>query len=186
MNTRPRAFTLLEVVITIGIFLIMFIALVNFFVSSNSTFNYDKSYVDTASGAETVMTAVSASVLPADQVVASHAFSTGTQTTSTTTLVLELPAVDSTGAIVSGAYDYVAFYQAGSSAYERIEANAGSARKTATKLLTDKLSSLTFSYDASDMTLVTRVTVDVQTQATAKESTLSNHLTKQLRLRNTL
>lgn len=181
-----KGFTLLEVVITISIFLIMFLALVSFFVSSNSTFNYDKGFVDTASGAEQVMTAVSQNVIQADQVVASHAFSSGTYATGTTTLVLELPSVDASGSTISGSSDYVAVYQSGTSAYERIEANASSARKTATKLLTDKLSSLSFTYDASDLTLVTTVTADVQTQATARGSLLAGHLTRQLRLRNTL
>lgn len=181
-----RAFTLLEVVITLGIFLVMFVALITFFVSSNSTFNYDKGFVDTASGAQVAMDAISAAVLPADHVLASHTFTTGTYASATTTLVLELPAVNSSGTIISGSYDYVAFYLNGSALYERTEAASGSARQTGTKLLTDKASAVTFSYDASDMTLVTTVTADIATSATSKASTLSGHLVKTLRLRNTL
>ncbi len=181
-----RGFTLLEVVITLGIFVVMFIALVSFFVSSNSTFLYDRSYVDTASGAEAVMTALSQAALQADAVSSSHTFSTGTFTTGTSTLVLELPAVDSAGTVIASTYDYIVFYTSGDSVYERTEAAAGSARRTATKFLTANASALTFTYDSSDMSAVTKVTADIETEATAKGSTLTSHLSQQFRLRNVL
>jgi hypothetical protein len=184
--SASRGFTFMELIITIGIMMAMFVALINFFVSSNSTFVYQKTFIDTASGASASMNAISQAVRPADQILVSHDFSTGTYQSATSTLVLELPSVNSSGSIVPGKYDYIVFYTTGTNMYRRIEADAASTRRTGTKLLTSTIHSLTFTYSDTPVSTAKTIGVDIETQATAHSSVLGHHVSEQLRLRNAL
>jgi prepilin-type N-terminal cleavage/methylation domain-containing protein len=189
MNTTPytrtfRGFTLLEVVIVLFIFTIMMLALVNFFISYNTSYLYDRAMASTANSAATVVNEAQTYVLQADQVVTSHTFGSTVRTSGSGTLVLELPAYDASGNIITNTYDYVAIYSSDGRIYRTIDASASSARKSGTKQLTDAVPTLTFTYNNADFTLVNRVMIDIATQLTVKGSVAQTHLTETVYLRN--
>lgn len=175
-----RAFTLVEVVVTLGIAVVMLLALVQFFIGTNAQFAYQKDFVEVAQGADEIAQAVTELALPSSQVLASHAFLSGTRQSATTTLVLEIPAIDSSGVVVPGAYDYAAFYLADGSLYRTLEAHADSARHSATRLMSTQVSDAAFTYDSASFTDVRTVTVSVTTSADGIEHTV----TQTVRLRN--
>lgn len=180
-----KGFTLIESVVLIAVTTLALLALVNLFVVFNSLYGYQQAYTRTAGSALVAMSAFESAVLPADAVLASHAFSGTTYTTGTTTLVVELPSIDGSGNVISGTHDYIAFYVTGTTTLARVvSANAGSARSSGTKILTTTLSALALTYSTADVTKATSTIVDIQTQSAFKQQTVSDHLRERLYLRN--
>jgi prepilin-type N-terminal cleavage/methylation domain-containing protein len=183
-HMRGRGFTLLEVVVVLGLFTIMMFALIRFFISYNTTYLFDRALATTASSAAAIVSETVTYTLPADQVIASHTFGSVTRTSGANTVVLELPSVDASGNILTNTYDYVAIYTSNGRVYRTLAADPTSSRVSGTKQLSDSIQALTFTYDNADFTLVRRVTVDVQTSISIKANVAQTHLKEQVYLRN--
>ena len=56
--------------------------------------------------------------------------------------------------------------------------------RNGTKKLSSTINTLSFSYDNTDITQASIVTVDVQTQSQVKQNILSDHRNEQIKLRN--
>lgn len=181
-----RAFTLVETVITIAISVMGLVALTNLFLLFNSLYSYQQAFIATAGSTSASFEAIEAAVLPASKVLASRSFSGTTYASSATALVLELPAVDSAGAPIESAKDYVAFYADGATLYRLVEAAAGSARHSGRTILSSTLAALSFTYNDADATKATRIAADIQTEATLKGETVASRLAGQWYLRNRL
>lgn len=179
-----RGFSLIETMVVLGISVAALIALVNLFLMFNSIYGYQQAFIASAGSAGTTMNALEAAILPANQVLVSHSFSGDTYTSSETILVLELPSIDSSGALIAGAKDYVAFYTSGASFFRRTEAAAGSVRISGVKTLSSAVASISFSYDDADFAKVTNITTDLQMQAALKQQTVQSHLSGRWYLRN--
>lgn len=179
-----RGFTLIETVIVIALFVIMLLALFNFYISYTTTHAYQTAFVETASSAGTIVNEVTHAVLPASQVLSGHSFSGTPHFTSETSLVLEVPAIDSSGFAIPGTYDYIGFYVDGTRVYRVIDADNASERLDGTKLLSDSLRSLSFSYSTTTLAAVESVEVDVETERSLKGSFIEHHLTQEIYLRN--
>lgn len=183
-SVRTRAFTLVETMVVIAISTMVFIALVSILMHYGRTLETQSATIDVNVSANRVVNTIAPLVLQANAVATSYTLSGTTYTTSSTTLVLELPSIDASGAIISGAYDYAIFYASSSQAYERIVVSASSNRAAATKTLGTAIKSLSFTYDSVDVTSATSVTVDVRTEKVTRQETVSAHLTNQTHLRN--
>lgn len=179
-----RGFSLVETVVTVGISAVALIALVNVFLTFDSVYGYQQASLATAGSAGTAMNALEAAILPAEQVLASRDFSGVVHSSSATTLVLQLPSVDSSGNIISGTKDYISFYPSGTTLYRLTLAGAGSVRASGLQRLSTTLLSVSFTYDDPDFTKVTNILADVRTQAQFKQQTVQGHLSERLFLRN--
>jgi prepilin-type N-terminal cleavage/methylation domain-containing protein len=183
-QTLSSGFTLLETVIVVAISSIAMLALVNLFFTFNSIYGYQQTFIATAGSASSSMNAFETYVTQADQVLAAHSFSGTTYTSTTTSLVLELPSVDSSGNTVTAAKDYVVLYASSTQLYVLVAADAQSTRTSGRKTLSGTLSSLTLTYSNANFTQVTNVSVDMLTRGTYKNQTIQSRLTEQLYLRN--
>lgn len=183
-TAMKRGFTLLESLVVIGVSVVALIALVNLFLVFNSIYGYQQAFMATAGSSGAAMNAFEAAVLPAGRVLASYNFDGAIHSSATTTLVLELPAIDSSGNSIPGVNDYVAFYASSTMLYRLTRAGAGSSRVSGSKQLSTTLYSLSFIYDNADFTEVTNVTADIQTQSQFKQQTVQSHLNERLYLRN--
>ncbi|MCX6786415.1 MAG: hypothetical protein NTU85_01170 [Candidatus Kaiserbacteria bacterium] len=177
-------FTLVETLIVIALSVGMLIVLCMLIRSFNTSYSYEQGAAISAESARSVMRETESLTLVADHVLQSHTFSTTTYTSSSTVLVLEIPSIDSSGAIISSTYDYAVFYSNGTHAYRILAANAASKRVSGTKQLSDTISSLTFSYNNTNFTLVNTITVDVQTLMQLRGQSSIDHRSEQLYLRN--
>ncbi|TSA43813.1 hypothetical protein D4R49_02065 [bacterium] len=188
MTLRPRArrcaFTLVETVIVVALSVSVLIAIILLIYNFNKISVYDKTSAQSSGSASALMREIESLASPADAVLQTHAFSGSTRISSSTALVLEIPSIDSSGNVVANTYDYAAFYSTGANAYRLLETNALSARSPGTKQLSSTIQSLTFSYNSASFATTSTVTVDIQTQARAKQEVLSDHLREQIRLRN--
>lgn len=179
-----HGFTLVETIVVISLTLISLAALVNMFVIFSSLNGYQQAVIATDGSASIAMNAFEAAVLPASKVLVSRTFSGTLYTTSATTLVLQLPAVNSSGTIINGVSDYIVFYRSSNILYQLTEVGSGSARRPGQVMLSATLSTLSFTYDNVDVTKATAVTVDLQTSQQYKTQTAQGHLREQLYLRN--
>jgi hypothetical protein len=179
-----RAFTLMETVITIALSAVIMLAIANLYINFNSLYVYQQTFVATTNAASSAIQALNTAVLPADQVVASHSFGGTTITSSASTLVLEVPSISSTGDIIAGTHDYIAFYRTGTDLYQRTDAGAGSARSASTKRVAALVDATAFSYDTADITQATRVSADVTTRLNTKKGVVQTTLHGQFYLRN--
>ncbi|MDO8231816.1 MAG: hypothetical protein Q7T37_01260 [bacterium] len=179
-----RAFTLIETVIVVTISAIMFTTISVLIYDLNKTSEYQQTVLQSSGSASALVKEIESLALPADAVLQTHTFSGITRTSTSTTLVLEIPSIDSSGNIVPSAHDYAAFYTAGTDAYRILEANASSQRVSGTKKLSSTVNSLTFSYNNTDFSQVDTVIVDAQMRAQVKQELIYDHRQQQIRLRN--
>lgn len=179
-----RGTTLIETVVLVGITTAALLALVNLFVIFNNIYGYQQTFMATAGSSGRALDALGAAILPANAVRASHVFSGTTYSSASTTIVLELPSVDSTGDIVSGAKDYIVFYASSTELYRRVEAHAASVRTSGLTKLSSTLSSLSFTYDHIDFAQVAKVAATIQTAKLFKQQSVQSTLSEEWYLRN--
>jgi prepilin-type N-terminal cleavage/methylation domain-containing protein len=185
MNTTlSRGFTLMEIVIVVGLFAILSLVLALLFLYFNTTYLLGTARVDTAGSARNVMSVAEELLLPARYTLTSRTFSGTPYTADSTTLILEIPSYDASGAVIASTYDYAVMYKTGNSVYLLVEADASSERKSGTKLLSSYVSDLTFTYDNANFPQVTSVDVDITTSTTTKGITTAADLREKVYLRN--
>ena len=183
-RATQNGFTLIETMIVVALSVSMMTALGYLIYNFNAMSVYEQLSAQSSGSASAVMKEIGTLALPADAVLQSHAFAGGTYSSATSSLVLEIPSIDSSGNVIANTYDYAAFSTTSTRVYRLLEANALSARTSGTKLLSSTASSLTFIYNNTDFTKVSSTTVEVWTRATVKQSVLVDHRREQIRLRN--
>ena len=123
-------------------------------------------------------------VSQANLVLVSATVNGTTYTSSANTLVLQMPAINSSGSTISNKYDKVAFYPSGTNFYIQLEPDAASSRKKLNKILSDSLQSVTLTYDNASYALVTKVTVNFLSQLQVKAQTVQSNLVQNMYLLN--
>lgn len=183
-NLQPEAgFTIAELVIVVFLFAVLMLALFKLYDGHSNLFYYEQAEVAVAGSARSSLDEIQKYTLQAKYVLASHTFGSTTYSSNASTLVLQVPAVNGSGVIVN-TWDYVVFYVSGTKLYRQIEAASGSSRTSGTKLFSETILSLTYTYDNSDFTLVRQVVADIQTRSTTRTAQLNAHEQQQIYLRN--
>jgi prepilin-type N-terminal cleavage/methylation domain-containing protein len=179
-----RGFTLIEVIITTAVFAVLMFAVTQLYVVYGRVMDLQKSSIQVALGSSSIMGAAREAGLQAGHVATAHVFSGVNYTSSTTTVIFELPSIDASGTVIPSTYDYVGIYASGASVYRSIDAAAGSARRSGTKVLTNTLDSLTISYDSDSFPAVASVTVNATTSVMVRGVATQVHLREHIYLRN--
>jgi hypothetical protein len=179
-----RGLTLVETLMVIALFTAGMAVLASMYYDFNTLYGVQQTITDTALSTGQIVNEVENLTVPADSVISSHTFSAGSYASSASTLVLEIPSVDSSGVVISGKYDYAVMYRSGTNVYRLLETDASSARGAGTKLLGSSITALSFTYDNADVTLAKTVTVSVTAQTYVKNAPVSNTLRSSFRLRN--
>lgn len=179
-----RAFTLVEIVIVIALFAIVMLGVTQLYIVFGRVITGQNATIGVMLDGSAIVDAVRAAGLQAAHVVQSHTFSGISYNSGTTAVIFELPAIDVSGAIIPSAFDYIGIYASSTSVYRVIDAAIGSSRTSGTKVLTDSLGALTFTYDNPSFPSVTNVIVDATTSAVVKGQTTQMHLRSHTYLRN--
>lgn len=179
-----RGFSLAEMLIAITLVLLLLGALVGLYQGYGTLFAKQQSLFTLGYSANTAMTEMGQAVLEANQILASRTISGTTYSTDSDTLVLELPSVDASGMALADDVDHIVFYISGSSFYRLSEPDASSARQAGTKQLSDTLSTLALSYDMSDVTQSSKVTIDITLDTQSGHTDSQFHLRQDAYLRN--
>jgi len=183
MNTF-RGFSVIEMIIVIAISVILLLAVVEIYVTYSNSYLYQNASINTSSSAAAFLNEFNDMSLQADAIVASRTVSGTAYTTGSTTVIFEMPAINSSGDVISNTYDYAILYSSSTSAYRRLDTNASSARTAGTKKFSDLVSNLTFTYDNASPTSASSVTADISTKAQVKQENFTSHLKQQVYLRN--
>lgn len=147
---ESRGFSYIEVVVIIAIIAMLSIVLMDVFISHGELFNTTMANVDLQMQRARTLERLGSMTRVASSVQFSQTIDGVLYTTSDDTLVLGLPSIDATGAVIDNAFDYAALYLDAVHPNELrlvIGANAASSRTPVTQLLSDKVAGLTFQYD---------------------------------------
>jgi len=179
-----RGVTLVETLVVLALFLLISAFFVGLSLQYSKLYQLGESQFMAVGSARSVLNSMSAYVPQARQVVTSRSISGVTYTTGTSTLVLELPAINQNGDVISNTSDYVVFYKSGSEVFRHVDANAVSARDSGLRTLGSTIAGLIFTYDNVSTTLATKVSVDIDSNRTSGHVTVTNHETASFILRN--
>lgn len=179
-----RAFTLIESVIVVALFIVVMLGVMQLYIVFGRVITGQSASIGAVLDGSDIVDAARSAGLQARAVVAAHTFSGVSYSSGTTTIIFELPSVDSSGAPIPGAFDYIGIYASSTEAYRVIDAAQGSARVSGEKLLTSILGALNFTYDATSFPSVTSVTVDATTSAVVRGQAAYTHLHERVYLRN--
>ncbi len=184
MKNNSRGFSIVETVVVVFIFGLIVVVIYTVYSNYSGVIGTQEALMDTAGSLSATMVDIEKSVNQADKVVSTHTFSDTTVTSTSTSLVVEMPAVDASGNIVTNIYDYIGYYATGTKAVRVVDAAASSSRQTSSRSFSQTLSALKFTYDNSDLTLVTNITVDATTSTVVKQKTITSHLKQTDYMRN--
>jgi type II secretory pathway pseudopilin PulG len=177
-------FTLVETVITLGLFVMVSLALMFMLDGFGKIFYSQQALLNAAGSARQAMTAISNSTVQAANVLATSTIAGTLYTSSATTTILLLPAVDNTGNVAANKYDTVIFYASSGKLYEIQQPDVSSSRLAFAKTLSDTLANISFTYNNSNFLQVSQLTVDLQTRSIVHGQTLQAHLAETLNLKN--
>ena len=179
-----RAFTLVEVLITMALFVTLMFVIVQLYIVYGRTIVFHQASLDVTLGGSNIMDAARMAGSQARSAIATHSFSGISYSSGTTRVIFELPAIDALGDIITNTYDYIGIYASSSSAYRIIDAAPSSARISGEKRLTDVLDTLSFTYDSPLFPSVKNIIIDATTSATIRGETTQTYLRGHIYLRN--
>ena len=177
-------FTLIETIVAIAIMTIVLAALLVLITNFYKVFNAQQSTARVSGSATIAGNELQAKITQATQIVSSSTISGTLYTTDSDTLVLELPSINGSGAVIAGTYDYAVFYVSSGALYERVQPNGASSRPTIYKQLSNSISSASFTYNNGDVTQANKVDIDILMQLNAGRTTSTHRLKQTLYLRN--
>lgn len=169
------AFTLVELLVIIAIATSVLAALAYLYLVNNRVILLQYVSISAATSITTLFDSVRDVALQADRVVVSHNFGGNTYSSGSTTVIFELPSIDTSGTIIVGSYDYIGYVMNGNSVYRYADIASGSSRRSGTKLLTTSLTNLTITYDSADFATVTTTTLSATTSVSYAGNAFTAH-----------
>jgi prepilin-type N-terminal cleavage/methylation domain-containing protein len=183
-SVKQAGFTIVEIIVVVSLISLLILAFLNLYDRHGRLFSFENGVVRTTSGTRAAMSELQQYVLQAQTVVASRTIGGINYSSGAGTLILELPAIDSSNNPISNTWDYVVFYITGSSLYRTIEVAGSSVRLGGTKLLSDTAISLAFTYNNADFSQVSQINVDLTSQIQVNGQAISSREQQQIYLRN--
>jgi len=177
-------FTLIEMIIVLFFAVILITVLFSLYDWHSKYYYYQQALVRVTGSSRASVGTLQDYLSQANQILPSASVNGMSYTSATSSLVAQLPAIDSSGAALPGKYDKVAFYSTGSSFYLQLEPDPASSRAKLNKILSDSLQSVAFSYNNASSSLVTQVTVDFLSQLQVKSQIVSSNLKQNIYLFN--
>jgi Tfp pilus assembly protein PilW len=184
MRKNMRGLSLIEVVITVGIFSLLSIIVVGIMIGFNDSFRRQSGRIETQRSAARVAQILRDTALQADSLTASRTISGTTYTTGSTTAVFVIPALASSGYAIEDVYDHVVIHATGTLVQHITELGAGSTRRAGVRTIGRLVQNLTLIYDSADPAQVRRIDASVRTETTMRTEVVSSSLQKILYLRN--
>jgi len=186
---KSLAITLVEMLIVISILTIVSGILVAIFISGWRLFHQQSASTETQAQAKLATSVITKSIQQANKVPTSKTLDSISYTSSTNTLVLELPSLDTNQNIIEGAFDYEVFYK-DPAAHTKLklkrETSPASSRKSETKTIANLIENIEFTYNSPDNKIenTNRITVSVSAAQISYGKTQKTSLTGQAKLRN--
>lgn len=175
-----KAFTTIELLIAIAIIATAAVVTTDIFASHYLLFGSLSKTLETERSGFLAIENIRTATLGARRVLASATVAGTPRTSGTGTLIVELPAVDSSGNLLPALYDTIVLYRDPTNStklWTETAVAAGSARQTTKRLLSDFVQDLIFLYNNNSVGSATQVDVSLivsqATRATTPETPLS-------------
>lgn len=183
---NSAGFTLIEVMVVTVLFVLIIAGLFELYMWHGKMYDYEQALARTEGSARAAVDNMDAYISQAYRVLPSATINGNLYATATTTLVAELPAIDGSGDVLNGKWDTVAFYLTGNQLFEAVSSDPSSSRLSLVKQLSDTAESLAFTYNNTDDSQVTEVTVSLTTttQMQTTKQTVSSAVEQDIYLRN--
>lgn len=180
--------TLTETLIAVAILLIIGIALaqvtaITLDISSRQSKNYSLE-----TNAAILLKTLNDNFGHASGIELARTFGETAYSSSSTTLILRIPSLDSEHNIISGVYDYIVFYRDPDNPTHinyTLDAGEGSIRTSGTKTLTTNNTNLTFRYNTQDIVSANRISIALEQTQSHRNTTLTTTGWTSLFLHNT-
>lgn len=176
--------SLIEMLVAVSIAMILSLALLGLYQAYGRLYGLGQAQFSAVGGVRVPLAEIVEYISQARRVVASQDFGGTLYTSSSSTLVAQIPAVDANNRVVANSWDYVVFYKSGTRLYRQLQPAAESARSGASRQLTDVAASLVFSYDNSDLSLVKKVSITLETFTQEGHSAVSHLASEEVALKN--
>jgi prepilin-type N-terminal cleavage/methylation domain-containing protein len=183
-QSSEQGFTLLEVLIVLGISVVMLMGLLNLFEWHQKVYAQEVAHVRTTGAVRSTMLQMSEDVAQAVAIETTHTFSGTTYTSTNNTIVLRLPAVDSSDNVIASTYDYVVYYLSDGSLYQKVDPGTNSARGAVSKLIAENIDIFDLTYDNATVTFASYVTIDIQATIPTRNNNVSTRIIDTIFLRN--
>lgn len=154
-----KGFTLTETVIVAAIFLIVGTLLASILVNNTSLYNSQSSFVTSGLNLNDAMTEIETYIRQASSVVNGYPDVSPTYVTSNNTLILKIPSYNASG-VIENIFDYVVITKDAAKnnlLMEHVFPDVSSDRKSQTKVLTNILQSVEFTYLDKNDNIVTPI-----------------------------
>jgi len=145
---RRDGVTIVEMLITLSVFVIVGTLLLSILVSNTGLSYKQSAKVTQGVGVNDVISSITTNIKQSSSVATGYPENQPSYTTDGSNLVLELPAVDSSGDSISGAFDYAIYYRDGDKVRFKVfpSDSPKSSRFNEDRILTFNATSLSFQY----------------------------------------
>lgn len=172
---KSAGFTLLEVVIYCLIGVLIMLVIAQIFITQTNLGEKQTLQNDIERNATSGIEIIKTNVQSAKTVVTSKTFGSTAYTSDNDTLILELPAVDPSGNLIAGSSDYVVFFRdplEENLLKMTIEAAAGSARQSNTRIIATFVDSIEFRYNRGNIIDSDAIDAEIRTSVASSSETL--------------
>ena len=186
-NNRIAGLSLMEAIVVIGIMTVILFMVTEIMILNYNLFESQVRRSENETGAIITTKTISQMTRSATSIESTHLFGGDTHTSSSSTLVLKLPAIDANDNILEGIFDYVAFYRDDTDTDKIMAVTDGDAlsvRPDNTRLITANNQSLTFRYNDPTISEADRVSIYILNQQSYRNSTLKSRGWTSVFLRN--
>jgi prepilin-type N-terminal cleavage/methylation domain-containing protein len=177
---RQKGFTLIELIIVIALVSAGSFVITSMFISQNRLYRSQNAELDVTSQVRFALDDIDNYVRQATRVLPTYS----TYTTSSVVLVLEIQSVNASDQLVPGTYDYIVYYLSSGDLMRQTFADPASTRASSTKQVGSGISNLDFTYNNSDLNLVTEVSTSITASEVAGSQTRSFSNDTKAKLRN--
>ncbi len=178
---------MLETIIYIFIGILIIIVISEIFVNQSTLGQKRTSQSDLEVSASSGIEIIKKAIQEAKTVVLSRSFGGTAYTSDEDTLILEIPSVNGSGDIISGSYDYIVFFIDPSNSTllkAATESAVGSARPSATRIISSFVSSVEFRYNKINITDSTAIDSTIITSKTLGGQSFLGEAHAKVNLRN--
>ncbi len=143
---KERGLTLVEVLVAMGLAAVVGTLLLSVMINSAGLFYKESSKLQEGLNINDTLAKVRQSIKQSSGVSATYTSSGTTYTSSSTQIVLKIPAIDALGNIISSTFDYLVFFQDSTKLRYKLFPDAQSSRKSQDQIFSTSVDSLTFKY----------------------------------------
>ncbi|MCG2693920.1 prepilin-type N-terminal cleavage/methylation domain-containing protein [Candidatus Parcubacteria bacterium] len=146
---KRSGLTLIEVVVSISIFVVTIIVISSLFIYHSKLFSLQESAGSLKLQKTLFVKRFREAAEPAKAITPSKTIGGHLYTSSSSTIIFQIPAIDASDNIINETYDYIAMYRENTDLFIETDADALSQRKDIKQKLANTAVNLIFRYDAS-------------------------------------